>query len=110
MPNQVRIISQRNALQWDDIIKALMDQNIWRTEQTYGGITTEERADKVRRCLRTAGRHKGVGSKVYYKPCDAPGKCKFGADCSYHVQYAIFDLEEARQYKTQQSASQQKKR
>lgn len=103
MPNQVRIISQRNSAKWDDIIGDLMRGNTWRAEQTYGGITNQDRADRVRRCLRTAAKHKGIAAKVYWNECDQPGKCMFGDDCAFHVKYSIFPLEEARNYKSQQA-------
>lgn len=103
MPNQVRIISPRNSREWDSIIEGVRSRGQLKQEQTYGGITDEERADKVRRCLRTAARHLGVASKVYWHKCDAKGPCSFGDDCGYHVKFTIYDLAEARGYKQQQS-------
>lgn len=104
MPSQVRIISPRNSREWDNIIDGVRSRGEWKQEQTYGGIASDERADKVRRSLRTAARHLGIASKIYWKECDAKGKCKFGGDCAYHVYFTIYDLDEARSYKQQQSS------
>lgn len=102
MPNQVRIISARNSREWDNIIDGVRSRGEWKQEQTYGGVADEQRADKVRRCLRTAAKHLGIAAKVYWHQCDAKGKCEFGSDCGYHVKFTIYDLDEARNYKQQQ--------
>ena len=106
MPSQVRIISKRNSAQWDDLVRQVLDGGALEVEHDYFGVTTQARADEVRKKLRTAGRHHGVGSKVYYKECPSPGKCKTGgADCAYHVYYTIYDLEKARGYKAKQATA-----
>lgn len=92
MPSKVRIISPKNSSQWDDLIRTAP----MKTEHTYGGIVNNERADKVRRSLRTAGRHLGVAVKAFWSECDQPGQCQFGDDCAFHVKYTVFSLDEAR--------------
>lgn len=100
VPSQVRIISRRNSAEWDKLVRAAMRPRWLRTEHDYFGITNEDRAESVRKALRTAGRHQGVGSRVYYQPCDSPGSCRYGGpDCRFHVKYTIFPLDEARAYK-----------
>jgi hypothetical protein len=102
MPNKVRIISQRNSIKWDDIIQSLMDASAWEQEQTYFGIEDPDRADSIRRAFKTAGRHKGVAVKSYWKEC--AGCKEGGAACRYHVYYTIYDMDKARGYKTKQAA------
>ena len=102
MPSKVRIISERNSAKWDDIIQSLIDAGAWGNEQTYFGIEDPERADKIRRAFKTAGRHKGVSVKSFWKECAG---CKDGgAECRYHVYYTIYDMDVARQYKSKQAA------
>lgn len=103
MPSQVRIISPRNSAEWDRLVDAVLAGKGLGNEETYGGVTSEERADRVRRAIRTAARKRDVASKVYYKPCDSPGRCAFGSDCAYHVLLTFFDLDAGRAYKAQQS-------
>ena len=100
MPSQVRIISQRNSAEWDQLVAGIITGGQVGTELPYGGITSEERADKVRQKIRTAARRADHGAKVYWKPCDKPGKCGFGADCTHHVYITLYDLEAARRYKS----------
>ena len=105
MPQQVRIISRRNSPQWDDLVRDAIRSGRLKVEHDYYGCATEERADEVRKKIRTAAKHQGHGAKVYYKPCPAPGKCTTGGpDCTHHVYYTIYDLDEARTYKAKQSA------
>lgn len=99
MPSQVRIISPRNSREWDELVRAAPQG----AEHTYGGVVTQERADRVRRCIRTAAKHLGLGAKVYWQPCRSPGKCPFGADCGWHVSYTLYDLDAAREYKSRQA-------
>lgn len=109
MPSQVRIISPRNSARWDDLVRDVIGRSAWREEHDYFGITNQDRADKVRRAIRTAAKHQGVSVKVYWNPCPAPGKCaNGGADCQYHVYYTIFDLDEARSYKAKQATAPRK--
>ena len=101
MPSQVRIISRRNSPRWDDLVRGAQ----LGVEHDYYGCASEDRADTVRKCIRTAARHQGHGSKVYYKPCPEPGACaNGGADCTHHVYYTLYDLDDARAYKAKQSA------
>lgn len=102
MPSQVRIISPKNSAQWDDLVRSVTGGGRLRAEHTYGGITSNERADRVRRCIRTAAKKAGYASKVYWTECPAAGKCPFGSDCAYHCNFTLFDLEEGRQYKASQ--------
>lgn len=93
-----RYISQRNSSSWDDIIRGVTGK--LGEENSYFGIVTEERADEVRRKLRTAAKHQGYASRVYYYPCTG---CKDGGkECRYHVSFTLYDLETARAYKAQQ--------
>lgn len=104
MPSQVRIIRERNSSQWDDLVRDAITRGAYGTEHDYFGITTQDRADKIRRAIRTAGGHLGVGRKVYWKECPTPGKCANGGpDCAFHVYYTIYDLDEARAFKVQQA-------
>jgi hypothetical protein len=106
MPSRVRIISPRNSAEWDDLVRDVLNRGALGVEHDYFGITTEERADKVRRCIGTAGRHLGAGRKVYWKPCPAPGACANGGpECKYHVYYTVYDLDVARAYKVKQAES-----
>jgi hypothetical protein len=108
VPSQVRIISPKNSQQWGDLVRDVTDAGRWEEEIVYGGITSQERADKIRRALRTAAKKCGVGSKVYWNECDSPGRCKFGADCAFHTKFTFYDLDKARKYKAQQAAAAQK--
>lgn len=105
MPSKVRIIRERNSAKWDDLVRDAMQRNAYGSEHDYFGVVTAERADKVRRGIRTAAGHQGVGSKVFWKECPAPGACANGGpDCKFHVYYTIYDIEEARKYKAQQAS------
>lgn len=109
MSSQVRIIRERNSPRWDDLVRQVVDRGAYGVEHDYFGVTTEDRADKIRRAIRTAGGHLGVGRKVYWKPCPDLGKCRNGgSDCKFHVYYTIYDLDEARKYKAQQAAADRK--
>ena len=103
MPSQVRIISPKNSAEWDVLVRNLIDGGNLGQEQTYGGCKDEARADHVRRKIRTAARKQDVASKVFWKPCDKPGKCRFGPDCSHHVYITLFSMEAGREYKAKQA-------
>lgn len=103
MPSQVRIISPRNSAEWDHLVRGLIDGGKLGQEQTYGGIASEERADTVRKKIRTAARKADVASKVFWKPCDQPGKCGFGADCTHHVYITLYSMDAGREYKAKQA-------
>lgn len=103
MPSKVRIISERNSARWDEIIQSLMDAGAWEQEQTYFGIEDPARADSIRRAFKTAGRHKGVAVKSYWKECTG---CKDGGQqCRYHVHFTVYDMDKARAYRARQAAS-----
>jgi hypothetical protein len=101
MPSKVRIISPRNSAEWDALVRDAMQRNAYRVEHDYFGIVTEERAEQVRKKLRTAAGHLGVGAKVFWTGCQ--GCSNGGTDCRYHVKYTLYPLEEARAYKQQQA-------
>lgn len=103
MPTKVRIISPKNSAEWDRLVLDVLSGKGLGNEETYGGVATEERADTVRKKIRTAARKQEVASKVFYRACDSPGKCKFGSDCQYHVMMTFFTLDAGRQYKASQS-------
>ena len=104
MPSQVRFIQARNSAQWDELVRQVLNGNRLGVEHDYFGIVNEDRADRVRRCIRTAAKHLGAGCKAYWKPCPAPGACPHGGpDCKYHVYYTIYDMDAARKYKAEQA-------
>lgn len=107
MPQQVRIISRRNSAEWDRLVSDTVRAGRLGVEHDYFGITNEARADDVRKCLRTAGRHQGVGSRVYYVPCEGGDQgCRYGGPgCRFHVKYTVYPIEEARRYKQEQAKS-----
>jgi hypothetical protein len=100
MPDRVRIIS-RPVRHFDRYIDALVEEEGFGREREYVGITTQERADEVRRGLRTAGRHRGVSVKAYWTPCG--GCAAGGAACAWHVHFSAYDPEDARAYKERQA-------
>lgn len=103
MPTKVRIIQQRNSRQWDELIHDLIGRGAVGTEHDYFGITEPDRADRIRRALRTAAKREGYGAKVFWYECK--GCSNGGADCRYHVSYTLYDMDVAREYKAQQAAS-----
>lgn len=103
MPDKVRII-QRKDKSFDGYIADLLELPRGH-ERTYAGIANGERAEEVRRRLRAAGRHHNVAVRAFWRPCDRPGRCPAGADCRFHVHYAVFDRDAARRYKARQASS-----
>jgi hypothetical protein len=98
MPSQVRIIRERNSGQWDQLVQGIIGSGALRQEQVYFGITNPDRADKVRRGIRTAAKRTGHASRVYYSECPDAGHCALGGnDCAYHVNFTVFTLDEGRQ-------------
>lgn len=108
MPSQVRIISPKNSAEWDHLVRGLINDGKLGQEQIYGGCASEERADHVRRKIRTAARKQDVASKVFWKPCDKPGKCSFGADCTHHVYITLYPLADGQAYKVKQAQAQRR--
>lgn len=102
MPSQVRIISRRNSAQWDDLVRDALSR--LGEEHDYFGVTTQARADEVRRKIRTAAKRQGLGAKVFWKECPNPGNCSDGGpDCQFHTYYTLYNMELARAYKAQQA-------
>ena len=106
MPSKVRIISPRNSTEWDRLVRDTIARRGLRQEEIYGGLTTEEKANSVRRKIRTAARHEGYASWVRYIECPDPGSCRYDRDCAYHVVFRFFTIEEGREYKARQSQQQ----
>lgn len=102
MPDKVRII-QRKDERYDDYIRSLVNDHGFGHERVYAGVATKERADEIRRRLRTAGKHLGVAVKVFYELCPKRGRCGAGDGCVYHVRFSAFRNEDARAYKAGQS-------
>lgn len=101
MPQQVRIIAGPRDHSWDSFIADLVTSRGYGHEREYVGVVSEQRAEEIRRKLRTAGKHHGVSVRVFWKPCKG---CKSGgADCAYHVCYTAFDPAAARAWKARQS-------
>jgi hypothetical protein len=95
MPSKVRIISKRDD-SWNRFIADLVEEDGFGAERTYFGITTPERAEEVRRKIRTAGRHLEVSVKAFWQQCQG---CKEGGpECRYHVQFAAYDPAEAKAF------------
>lgn len=104
MPSKVRIISPRNSSEWERLVRDTIARRGLRSEETYGGLTSDTDADAVRKKIRTAARREQIGARVYYKECPTPGRCPYDADCTHHVLFTFYPIEEARTFKAQQSA------
>ena len=100
MPSKVRIISKPNR-DYDDYISRLVEEEGYGRERTYFGITTRERAEAVRRGMKTAGRHLGVAVKSYWKECQ--GCPEGGESCAYHVKFTTYHPDAAKKYKERQA-------
>jgi len=106
MPDRVRFIAGPRNTDWDDYIRRLVEERGYGHEREYVGVTTKERADEIRRRLRTAGRHLGVSVKVFWRECDG---CEHGGDeCAYHVLYTAYHPTDAAKYKTKQARAAQR--
>lgn len=100
MATRVRIISQRDD-SWNHFISELVEEDGFGAERTYFGIGTRERAEEVRRKLRTAGKHHEVSVKAFWNECKG---CKEGGpDCRFHVKFSAYDPEDAKRYKAEQA-------
>ncbi len=111
MATQVRIISRRNSAEWDHLVSDVIERGALGIEHDYFGCTSQERADSVRRHIRTAARRAEHGAKVFWKECPTPGACANGGpSCTHHVYYTLYDMDVARQYKAQQAAQSQNTR
>jgi hypothetical protein len=99
MPSKVRIIAGPRNVSFDHYIEAIIAEGTIGEDHDYFGIEDIERADYVRRRLRTAGRHMdpAVAVKAYYTECT--GCDNGGPSCRYHVTFAAYDMATARKYK-----------
>lgn len=107
MPDKVRFVSPRNSADYDRLVTDLLAKPLG-TEQPYGGCTSQERADEVRAKTRTAARKQGYSCKAYWRACDKPGQCEWGADCTHHVLFTLYDPGAARNWKAQQAQQRSK--
>lgn len=82
---------------WDPFVQKLLAERGYGHEREYVGVTTQERADEVRRGLRRAGNHLGASMKVFWRQCT--GCADGGPECRYHVSFTAYDKEVARAYK-----------
>lgn len=98
MPHQVRIIAGPRNTDFDDYIRKLVEDRGYGVEREYVGVTTQERAEEVRRRMRTAGRHLAVAVKAYWNECQ--GCDAGGPECAYHVKFTAYRPEDARRYKS----------
>jgi hypothetical protein len=82
---------------WDGFITDLIQVRGFGYERIYFGVTTQDRAEQIRRGLRNTRRHLHVAVKAFWEPCTGcePG----GADCRFHIRYTAYDLDDARAYK-----------
>jgi hypothetical protein len=108
MPSKVRIIAGPRNTSFDSYIRDLIAQDGYGKERTYFGITDQDRADKVRRAMRQAGKHLNLSVKAFWQPCS--GCRNGGRDCRFHVLYSAYDPGEAKRYKEQQAAITRRKR
>lgn len=99
MPGKVRIIAGPRNTAFDHYIEEIADAGNWGQDFDYFGIEDQERADYVRRKLRMAGRHLDppVAVKAYWSPCT--GCNNGGPSCRFHVTFAAYTMDEAREYK-----------
>jgi hypothetical protein len=95
MPSKVRIISRRDD-SFNHHIASLVEEDGFGAERTYFGIQTPERAEEVRRKMKTAGRHLEVSVKAYWRECE--GCPDGGPECRYHVQFSAYDPAEAKAF------------
>ena len=108
MPTQVRIIAGPRNTSFDGHIRDLVDQEGYGAERLYFGITDQDRADKIRKAMKQAGRHLGHSVKAFWEPCSG---CQLGGrECRFHVRYSAYDPAVAKRYKAQQSAKARRNR
>lgn len=86
---------------WDPFIENLIRERGFGVEREYVGIVSRERAEQIRRGMKTAGRHLKVAVKSFWRPC--PGCDAGGPECCFHVSFTAYDPEVARQYKARQA-------
>ncbi len=90
---------------FDALVRDLVDQRGYGHAREYVGVTTEERAEQVRRGIRNAGRALGHSIKAFWKPC--PGCQDGGADCRFHIEFTAYEPGAARAYKARQQQNAQ---
>lgn len=100
MATKVRIIAGPRNTSFDDHIRKLVEEEGFGRERQYFGIEDPERAEVVRRRMRTAGQHLGVSIKAFWKECT--GCANGGPSCRFHVYYTAYDPAVARDYKSKQ--------
>lgn len=101
MPHKVRIIAGPRNSDYDDYVARLVEERGWGVEREYVGVTTQERAEQIRKGLRQAGRHLGCSIKAFWVECEG---CDAGGDaCAYHVKFSAYHPDAARRYKAKQS-------
>ena len=103
MPGKVRIISGPRNVSFDHYIRQVIDDGGWEQERDYFGITTPERAEEIRKKLRTAGAHMDppVSVRAYWRECS--GCANGGAGCRFHVKFTVYDKAKARDWKERNS-------
>lgn len=99
MPGKVRIIAGPRNTSFDHYIEDIIAEGRYEQEQDYFGIEDNDRADYVRRKLKTAGTHMDppVAVKAFWVPCT--GCANGGPSCRFHVKFTVYDMEKARSYK-----------
>lgn len=93
----VRIIAGPRNTAFDRFVADLVSEEGYGRERTYFGITTPDRAETVRRRMKSAGQHLGVAVKAYWSECS--GCANGGAGCRFHVLYTAYDMNDARAYR-----------
>src|SRR5947208_3195392 len=95
----VRIIAGPRNTSFDRYIAELLREEGYGRERTYFGITNQDRAETIRRRMKTAGKHLDVSVKAFWKEC--PGCENGGPDCRFHVYYSAYDKDSARKYRAE---------
>jgi hypothetical protein len=103
MATQARIIAGARDRNFDHYIADLVEGEGFGTQREYYGIENADRAEVVRRKLRTAGAHLGVSVKAFWGECG--GCANGGPSCRYHVYFTAYDPDAARAYKQKQAAA-----
>jgi hypothetical protein len=103
MATQARIIAGSRDRNFDRYIQDLVDADGYGVQREYYGIENADRAEVVRRKLRTAGTHLGHSVKAFWGEC--AGCDNGGPSCRYHVYFTAYDTEAARAYKQKQAAA-----
>lgn len=97
---RVRFIAGPRNADYDRFITRLVREEGYGRERQYFGIEEAERAEKVRRGMRQAGRQLGISVRAYWKECG--GCTNGGPNCRFHVHYAAFSPAAAKAYRAEQ--------